>query len=254
MAIPIYPNTKHPSERSPVQSETPFPFPNCYHWIDSKATVRIRRKTDPYDDSHAIKISSLQHVKLGRSFSGDYDRIYEWQQAKLHLVTEDSDGSDSGDPRSSSPAHIVLPAPSPPSESSSSLASGLSGSSGGVPPHRDAHSATSVSHDDGESELPRPHSPEGDTEPPLETLFRLDIFGLAHDDTAELIPLVDLWFELTDHLTADTIPSPLDFYKERDAIVKFVQSLSICWCSLTTHTQNHTGCAYPFASCPLALP
>lgn len=47
-----------------------------------------------------------------------------------------------------------------------------------------------------------------------------DIFGLAHDPTPERLPLVDLWLELTDHLTADIIPSPLELYKEVNAIAK----------------------------------
>ena len=36
---------------------------------------------------------------------------------------------------------------------------------------------------------------------------------------------LDLWFELTEHLSADTIPNPLDFYKEREAVIRYVDIL-----------------------------
>ncbi|CDO77717.1 hypothetical protein BN946_scf184969.g68 [Trametes cinnabarina] len=52
----------------------------------------------------------------------------------------------------------------------------------------------------------------------LEDVIYNNVLGFGQDLLAEQVPLVDLWYELTDHLTADTIPSPVDFYKERDAI------------------------------------
>lgn len=58
-------------------------------------------------------------------------------------------------------------------------------------------------------------------------IVRLDVFAMAHDDAAELIPLVDSWFELASHLTrTDTIPSPLEFYKEQDAAIESVRHTS----------------------------
>ncbi|KAJ2968865.1 hypothetical protein NUW54_g13098 [Trametes sanguinea] len=50
----------------------------------------------------------------------------------------------------------------------------------------------------------------------------MNVFGFEVDDAAELMPLVDLWFELTDHLTADTIPSPVEFYQEREEIMRII--------------------------------
>ena len=41
-----------------------------------------------------------------------------------------------------------------------------------------------------------------------------DVFGMAPDPITALIPLVDAWLEIEQHLTADTIASPSDFEKE----------------------------------------
>ncbi|KAI0350614.1 hypothetical protein OH77DRAFT_1059727 [Trametes cingulata] len=65
-----------------------------------------------------------------------------------------------------------------------------------------------------------PTPPLDDT---LDAIFKADIFNLAHDDAAELLPLVDLWFELSEHLTEGTIPSPLDFREECSAIARILR-------------------------------
>ena len=48
----------------------------------------------------------------------------------------------------------------------------------------------------------------------------LDLFGDDADPMqTELLPLVDLWLDLTAHLTEDTIPDPEGLFKETEAIV-----------------------------------
>ena len=48
----------------------------------------------------------------------------------------------------------------------------------------------------------------------------LDLFGDDVDPMqTELLPLVDLWLDLTTHITEDTIPSPEEFIKEIETIV-----------------------------------
>ncbi|RPD57864.1 hypothetical protein L226DRAFT_494867 [Lentinus tigrinus ALCF2SS1-7] len=42
-------------------------------------------------------------------------------------------------------------------------------------------------------------------------------------EDADLLPVVDMWYELTAHLAQGEIPSPLDFYRERHEIVKIVR-------------------------------
>ncbi|EIW54313.1 uncharacterized protein TRAVEDRAFT_76241, partial [Trametes versicolor FP-101664 SS1] len=42
MYIPIYPNTNHPTGRAPIRPRRPFPYANCYHWIDNTIHIRVR--------------------------------------------------------------------------------------------------------------------------------------------------------------------------------------------------------------------
>lgn len=41
------------------------------------------------------------------------------------------------------------------------------------------------------------------------------------DQDVGVLPLVDLWLDLSDNLKQEDIPDPLDFLKERDAIVRY---------------------------------
>lgn len=41
------------------------------------------------------------------------------------------------------------------------------------------------------------------------------------DQDVGVLPLVDLWLDLADNLKQEDIPDPLDFLKERDAIVRY---------------------------------
>lgn len=42
------------------------------------------------------------------------------------------------------------------------------------------------------------------------------------DQDVGVLPLVDLWLDLADNLKQEDIPDPLEFLKERDAIVRYV--------------------------------
>ncbi len=61
----------------------------------------------------------------------------------------------------------------------------------------------------------------------VEGILRMDILNLLHhdDDEEESLPLVDLWFDLDQHLSEGDIPSPHDLYKEWDAAAKYVRLL-----------------------------
>ncbi|KAH9846489.1 hypothetical protein C2E23DRAFT_744022 [Lenzites betulinus] len=169
MAIPIYPNTQHPTGRAPVRTKTSFPFSKCYHWADNLVTVRIRSRPDKYDDSAAVKVSSREHLRMEDLLWQDSNRIDEFLQAREEQVIPTS----------------VIPRPASPSSQDSRLSDG--------------------SDDDTEG------------------LIRMDIFNLfphEDDENEELLPLVDVWFDLDTHLTEDDIPSPLEFDKERAAVAQ----------------------------------
>ncbi|KAI9067481.1 hypothetical protein FKP32DRAFT_265968 [Trametes sanguinea] len=220
MAIPIYPNTSHPSGRTPIDPETPFPFPNCYHWVRSTEEVRIRRIEEMYDDARAVKLSALQHVMIQRAFSDDYRRLYSFRKARLAAaLPEEKDTQAQGDlvePVRLPRIHVSLP-----QSTSSSQDSQLSDRATIARSRGDedtlATGGRSLTIPRCDSPVRRSHK----INPDLEAIVRMDLFNLAHDDATEYLPLVDLWFELTEHLTAETIPSPLEFQNERDAVARW---------------------------------
>lgn len=163
-----------------------------------------------------MKITTAQHVEIGYGFSADFDRIRALKQTKLDPVPADSDETQSafGADAHRSAVSVVRPASN--LGWSSSLDSGLSSPSGDnkIPPPG--------SSEDGEPQVARADSPAADTETPLGMIVRLNVFSMAYDDATEIIPLVDLWFELANHLTADNIPSPLEFYKEQHAVIESI--------------------------------
>ncbi|KAH9855719.1 hypothetical protein C2E23DRAFT_811542 [Lenzites betulinus] len=197
MCIPVYPNQDPSSGRAPIRTSTPFPFGNCYHWADSETTVRVRRNPDLYDDSVAVNVSSLEHVRIGKLFGEDAERIDDFLDAR-----EAEDLAKRRASRSHSPSS--------------------------------QDSRLSATLDDADSDLagiPRSRALDGDddddssAEDPVEGLLRMDIFSLLHhdDDSEETLPLVDLWFDLERHLSESDIPSPFELYKECAAIAKIVR-------------------------------
>lgn len=49
----------------------------------------------------------------------------------------------------------------------------------------------------------------------------MEIFAGPNQDLG-VVPLVDLWLDLAENLKQEDIPNPLEFLKERDAIVRYV--------------------------------
>ncbi|KAJ2998289.1 hypothetical protein NUW54_g7048 [Trametes sanguinea] len=225
MCIPVYPNTVHPAGRSPLYTEEPFPFANCYYWVNHMTYIRVRRTDGQYDDDQAVKVTPWEHVTMNIALSKDQQRI-AISRGTLHSRNEE-DTSTQSEPDGQD---VLIPsrrttdsAPTRQSTSStqdSQTSAPSSDASVGGKLH--AFIQDNLLQDEpATSELPPHDSPKHD--PNVDAMFRMDVFGLAHDDGAEILPLVDLWYELTEHLTADTIPNPREFYEERDAIVKIVK-------------------------------
>lgn len=213
MVIPIYPNTVHPAGRAAIPPEVPFPFPNCYFWVSTSLTVRIRRKAIRYDDSCAPILGIPESLSFGERFKEDYKRKQAVRNAKA------GDAVFGG-----GPSGACAP-PSPPM----------------VHDANDQHPPESIDSnlaDDDADTLPEGGATHTDTDS-VDTLFtpsgrenqpafidsvveilQMDFFGFNPDDTVEFLPLVDLWFEITNHLTADAIPNPMELFKERDTIMQ----------------------------------
>ncbi|KAI0327942.1 hypothetical protein GY45DRAFT_1436585 [Cubamyces sp. BRFM 1775] len=229
MVIPIYPNDYHPHGRpSPIRPETPFPFPNCYHWIDTTEKIRIRRRDEPFGDSNAVKLDAGEHVMINVKFSDDYKKIDDFLHELRVRAEMERDGGRRLTPPTTSSA---LGSPSPEA----------------CPPF--AHPDVTSSGSEGRNSLPEDGNGDDSSHQDHESncdltvgdLFRVDIFNLSHDHTAELLPVVDLWYELTDHLTADTIPSPLDFRKECEAIARIVHTARLRSPNVPTPSRNPDG-------------
>ncbi|KAI0664038.1 hypothetical protein C8Q70DRAFT_905144 [Cubamyces menziesii] len=204
MVIPIYPNPARPQGRDPLKPETPFPFHNCYHWIENTTTVRIRRKDDLYDDVNAVKLGARQHLAMGRMFSDDYDRM----EAACEVMYANDPVWRAMHPRESGGE----------SDEDDRVDRSRRASHG---PRTEASPDSRLSDDSGGERSARPDSRCHEAGSSVNDLLTMDVFNFAHDDDNQFLPLVDLWFELVTHLSEEDIPSPLEFYKERDAMNRF---------------------------------
>ena len=181
MVAPIAPNTFQ--GRPSVQPLMPFPFPNCYHWIETETTVRVKVHPEKYDHTRAVCLNTHEHIKLLSSFTDDYARIGKHKRRKLEEAAAAS-------------GTTLIPG----SDDSQLESEPVSGP--------ELESSTSNEKDSSIS---------SDTTA-LASLLSEDIFGWDPDPNVGLIPLVDLWFELDEQLTPDTIPDPMGLYAEEKAI------------------------------------
>ncbi len=46
----------------------------------------------------------------------------------------------------------------------------------------------------------------------------VDVFGWEPNARFKFIPLVDMWLDIDNHISADTIPSPVELWKEQEQI------------------------------------
>ena len=188
MVAPIAPNTQNARGHQPVQTLTPFPFANCYHWIDNYISVRVKVRPEHFDHEHAVQITTREHIALIRIFADDYGTMADaWEKGHeeaSRVKAAEGSGPDS-DPR------LEVEAPYSESVYSTALPSSSQSS---------------------------PSSPSSSSATKIDPIFLTDIFGLIPDPKAGLIPLVDLWFELEEHLSEDTIPNPVGLFEEERTI------------------------------------
>ena len=252
MVVPIFPNTQCSSDtRRPIRPLRDFPFPNCFHWINANTYVRMRRHSTPFvDDSRAIRLDSDQDYAALWTFKQDYERMKtlpsnrdlddsssmassseggssavpswalqdpviqeacsflefsEWQRWRDDVL--DANGQERlrkpslpGDAASGFDTASTASCASSQTSSSSSFDSGEDGS------HQQAHA----------NEL---YSVVEDTLDSQEEISCIaNISGWNVDPTIPLYPLLDFWFELEEHLTAESIPSPVEWFEEERKI------------------------------------
>ena len=238
MVIPIFPNTQCSSDTRPViRPLQNFPFPNCFHWLESLSYICMRRHSPFVDDSRAIRLDSEQNHATSWTFRQDFDRmaavlsqgepdgssssfptpedefmnaVPDWALLDP-IVREACTPIDFSEKRRRAKAHA---APQDPPKHS--------------PPQPDLDSSTpsTSSHsleDDGLLDEKRTKSDLDDLDKldlstSVAEIFTLNIFGWDPDPTFPLIPLVDLWFDLEEHITPENIPSPLEWFEEEKRV------------------------------------
>lgn len=235
MCIPIFPNTEHPEGRRAVCPEPSFPFDHCYHWYRTRMTVRVRARPEgwnedeavylPSDDLHTMGIYLLNDALRSRHARDPAPRCISVSDDPLEDEDSDSafwDSSPGGrsvhpfsgnQPVSNHVSTRSSPDPSSPTDPSSNASESVSNLETGT------HESRSSSRAALDAETVSVDSIISATD--LQTLRRQ-----AKD--AALFPVVDLWYDLAGHLTQDEIGSPVDFFEERAAIIKWV-----LFCQLT---------------------
>ena len=193
MVIPIAPNIAHGQEGRLIESETPFPFTSCFHWFGNNITVRIKVLfKDQYDHTHGVRVSSFEHVRLKKIFESDRRRFLAFNDRKREAAR--------------SPTRDSSASPRAKSRSTSTSSSGSSSFRASSPPGSGA---------DGQgSSAPSVASSADYATATIEPVFTEDFFGVDPVPGESLFPILDCWLDLEEHLTEDTIPSPVLFFEE----------------------------------------
>lgn len=210
MCVPIFPNTSHPRGRTPLRTEPVFPYDNCYHWIQFRTDVRVRARPEKFDERRAIHLPSDEYVEMGCHWGEDAPRMIEMRR-QYRAAT----GWQDPDPQVSieSPCwqntntDWVCRGVKPVATKREVLFNQYQASSSASTSSVDSGSSYSDSHLSDESE---------DSVHAL-----MGIFAGPNQDVG-VLPLVDLWLDLADNLKQEDIPDPLEFLKERDAVVRYV--------------------------------
>lgn len=201
MIMPIHPNTQNLGERTPILSQPTFPYNNCFFWIESEMSVRVKVSPNEYDDRKAIKVGALEHLAASRCWVND------WERMDLDAFPEDLQPKAEEYPPAVS--NLLPYTPTILTYTLPSLEDDL----------KDSEDSDT---DKEESEVDESHyltpklSPKHVAE--LQQFFSFDPFGWDYDPQAKFLPLVDLWLDLEEHLAAEEIPNPLGFYKEQNEV------------------------------------
>ncbi|KAH9946872.1 hypothetical protein B0H21DRAFT_708855 [Amylocystis lapponica] len=103
MYVPIFPATNHPS-REPIRATPQFPFPDCYHWSQTDAVVRI--PFAPYDESVAVKLPLEEMRKHEMYVHADFLR---WRALSVSSMehAHTPTGSEAGLAQDKTGAHVA---------------------------------------------------------------------------------------------------------------------------------------------------
>ncbi|OJT06559.1 hypothetical protein TRAPUB_2636 [Trametes pubescens] len=209
MCIPIYPNSNHPTGRAPIHPETPFPYGNCYHWLNNNIHILVRSRVDGFDETNAVQISGKTEGFMGRTFSDDLLRAIKNRELSQHTHEVEKADDQQRDPTVK--AHSAADGPSDVrSRSSIDVPQNEHPRVSASPQEEGNVDAASISSGWSNDSGQRPTTS-------LENIMRIDPFT-GPDEDLDLVPLVDLWPDLAGNLKEEDIPSPLDLDREIETI------------------------------------
>ena len=227
MGVPIFPNQSHPHNRHPVHPVPDFPFPNCYHWSCFEVmTVRVLPRPEYFEDDHAFRLPVEERIDLWSFREEDSARMMASlaQREASPLPVSDQQ------PIPGSPLTEPFQHPGHVSTTTPQADKGQPPSVWTVPEHSSFENVrergSSVAPKDSNRSI-RSSSMSGSQSCSI-TSSQLQRWNQP-DPPMVANPLVDLWLELTDHVTEESIPSPEELYRERDAVAAYVidQSVSV---------------------------
>ncbi len=225
MCLPIAPNERHPLGREPLRTDPPFPFPSCYHWVSVNADVRVRARHEGFNTNDAVRLPPEERVRMRSYWNmdiADCEDARRDRQLALFAYTRPGAGDSTAE---ASATGTPLP-PHDPTFDRSAL--GFSA---------DAHEQRKEDSECADTEQVPDHASAGSDSSSVRSSLSADtvdgIIGLggvfgAPSHNPELLPLVDLWLDLSGRITAEAIPDPMDFYKECYEVSKYV-----CYCPLS---------------------
>ncbi|TFK88030.1 hypothetical protein K466DRAFT_489729 [Polyporus arcularius HHB13444] len=209
MVMPIHPNTEHLRGRDPIKASPKFPYDNCFFWIENKMSVCVKVNPAGYDGGKAITVGAREHLAVSRCWSNDFERMESY--------LEYAEAGHSASP----PSAILRGLPSPiitPSYYIPPPGHQFQDDDDDDDDETDVHLGNTQY--DGDDHLSLTAASDHLAE--LKQLFALNPFGWDRDPKEMFLPLVDLWLDLEEHLSAAEIPSPVDFYEEQAAIALLV--------------------------------
>ncbi|KAI0629529.1 hypothetical protein C8Q77DRAFT_292155 [Trametes polyzona] len=222
MCTPIFPNTSHPTGRTPVRPDKPFPYGHCYHWMGMEMDVRVLAKPELFDQHVAVELPVLEHLRMKQLWQEDQMRIIQSHGVESPAASFASFTSDA-------------PSQRPRELGDCNNSSGRILSHNSVPP--DERSVSPASFSDSASD--RGTTSDDRDADSVEDIVRMDIFSGPNDDVA-LLPLCELWEDLKAVIKNEgDIPHPAGLFKERGEIVQIVREARIrAYAAMTAHAPS----------------
>ena len=190
--------------------------------------MRILPRPEEFDDDHAFRLPAEECLKLWAAIGQDTTRMKE-NLAKREAASESTQPVLGNTTFVDSPldqpshTHISRSGPAAPEQHPTTHPTAADHHS-----LREGFGSMSYLPDEKRQSF---HSSSGYSSP------NFSVISEDSDPPMDTNPIVELWLELTEHLTEEEIPSPEELYRERDAVAAYVTEYFITsWHSIVNIT------------------